>query len=286
MVLDGDLTVGGLGACTMLTGRCIQPLLGGVAMWSRYQALADSRVRVGELAAIRPEDRPDLPNLEVTEGRITLEGIRFGEMAGGGWLFDGLDLDVHPGQIIGIDSPNGSGRSSLLKLIAGEETPADGEIRIDGQDVTRHNVVPARPLVALVPADPGLVRGSFLQNLTLYQPEREDEALRLAQILGLDAIASALAEGWHTQIGVGAVPMAQGVVQRIGLVRALVQRPRILLLDDITARLDSRGDACLARLLVGLRGQCTVLLVSHRRSVLAVTDRVLEVHDGQLRPVA
>jgi ATP-binding cassette subfamily C protein LapB len=130
------------------------------------------------------------------------------------------------------------------------------------------------------------VHGTLLQNLTLYQPARERAALRLATELGLDQVASALPGGWHTPIGITATPLPRGVAQRIGMVRALMEGPRILLLDDVTSQIDSDGDARLTRLLQGLRGQMTVLIVSHRRSTLKIADRVLILEGGRLESLA
>ncbi len=282
MVIEGTLTVGGLGACTMLAGRCMQPLLGAAALASRLQALHHARRCVADLATLPAEARADLPALQVTAGRIDMHAVRFGARLDGGFLFQGLCLDVAPGEIIGVTGANGSGRSSLLRLITGEARPCQGRVRIDGQDLRVTNCVPARRLVALVLPDPPVVQGTLLENLTLHQPELTEGALRLAGTMGLDTVAARLPGGWHTPVGTGGAPLTRGVAQRIGLVRALVQRPRILLLDDVTAQLDSEGDDCLRRLLAALRGHTTVVLVSHRRSILAVADRVLLLADGHL----
>ncbi len=282
MVLDGQLTVGGLGACTMLAGRCMQPLLGGVALWSRLQSLRDAQRRVAQLADLPQEARPMLPALRVVRGGIELESVRFGRMADGGWLFDGLSLRVEPGEFIGINGANGSGRSALLKLITGEIRPEAGRVLVDGQDLRHVDVVPARGRIALVLPDPPIVQGSLLDNLTLHQPHLREQALRLGAALGLDGVAASLAGDWHTQVGAGSTPLPRGVEQRIGLVRALVQQPLILLLDDVHAQLDMDGDRRLARVLEAARGQMTVLMVSHRRSALALADRVLHVAGGRL----
>ena len=286
MVIDGTLTVGGLGACTMLAGRCMQPLLGGAALWSRLQAVGHARRCVAELAMLPVEARPHLPPLRPTAGRIALHGIRFGAMPDGTALFDGLSLEVAPGEIIGITGPNGSGRSALLRLITGEIRAASGAVLVDGQDLRLHDAVAARHLVALVPPDPALLRATLLENLTLHQPELTEAALRLAVAMGLDVMAARLPGHWHTPVGIGATPLPRGVAQRIGIVRALIQQPRILLLDDVNAQLDQDGDARMIRLLGDLRGRTTVVMISHRRSILAVADRVLQIADGQLKALA
>jgi ATP-binding cassette subfamily C protein LapB len=286
MVLDGALTVGGLSACVMLAGRSMQPLLGGIALWVRWQTLGDAKRRLAELDHLPVEARPALPPLRVQAGAISLRGVHFGPHIGGGHVFEDLDLEVRPGEFLGITGPNGSGRSSLLRLIAGEVRPLAGAIRIDGQDLAWHDHMPARRTLALVPPHPALLSGTLLDNLTLGQPALEPEAIELGARLGLEAVAASLPGGWHTPVGTGGMPLARGVRQRIAMVRALVQRPRILLLDDVTPQLDIDGDARLCRVLVALRGAVTILLTSHRPSVLARADRVLRIADGRLRPAA
>jgi len=286
MVLNGQLSVGGLGACTMLVGRTMQPLLGGVALWSRLQSLAESRRRVAEIGALPQEHSPGRPILEVSAGHILLRDVRFRNPRYADWLFDGLNLEAQPGEIIGITGSNGSGRSALLRLIAGDLKATSGQVQIDGQDLAQVDVGPARRLVALVPPDPALVRGTLLQNLTMHQPQREGLALRLATELGLDQVASALPGGWHTQVGVAATPLPRGAAQRIGVVRALVEEPRILLLDDITSQIDGDSDARLARLLADLRGRVTVVIVTHRPSTLNSADRVFAIRSSRLERVS
>ncbi|WP_201837017.1 peptidase domain-containing ABC transporter [Microvirga zambiensis] len=286
MVLSGQLSVGGLGACTMLVGRTMQPLLGGVALWSRLQSLAESRRRVAEIGSLPQERHAGRPVLQVREGHVVLEAVRFRTQHYSEWLFDGLALEAKPGEIVGITGSNGSGRSALLRLIAGDLQAKEGHVRIDGQNLADVDVGPARRLVALVPPDPALVRGTLLQNMTMHQPQREALALRLATELGLDQVASALPGGWHTQVGVAATPLPRGAAQRIGVVRALVEEPRILLLDDISSQIDSDSDARLARLMVELRGRVTVIIVTHRPSTLNIADRVYAIRSGGLERVS
>lgn len=284
MVLDGSLTVGGLGACTMLAGRSMQPLLGGAALWSRMQALREARARVAELDALPPERRAAAAPLLVTAGEVQLRGVRYGRLLDGSWLLDGLDLHARPGEMLGITGANGSGRSSLLRLVNGEAVPEAGEVLVDGQDLRAHDASMARAAIAMVVPDPPQLAGTLVDNLTLHQPGLREAAWRLAGALGLDAVAAGLPGGWETPLGAGGTPLPRDVRQRIGLVRALVQQPRILLLDDVTAQLDMEGDKRLAALLERLRGEVTVLMVTHRRSTLALADRVLRIDAGRLVP--
>ncbi len=282
MTIEGQLTVGSLGACVMLAGRCLQPVVGGATLWSRLQAVADRARRVAELEELTPERRPDLPALRPGPGRVAIERLRFGRMVDGRPLFDGLSLSVAPGELVGVMGPNGSGRSVLLQLVAGELHPDDGRVLIDGQDLAAVDVSAARRSVVLVPQDPAVLRGTLLENLTLFDPDRTEAALEAAVEVGLDELASSLPNGWNTQVASSGALVARGSVQRLALARALAMRPTVLLLDDVTAQLDADGDARLCALLDRLRGRTTVLMTSHRRGVLAHMDRVLTLRNGRL----
>ncbi len=282
MALDGRLSIGGLGAAVMLAGRSMQPLVGGITLWSRLQAVADRLARVAELDALPAESRPGLPPLRVGAGHLVIEGVTYGPQIDDRHLFEGLELEVAPGEHVGIVGRNGSGRSSLLQLIAGEVAPAAGRVLIDGQDLAQHDIGPARPAISLVPQGPAVVQGSLLVNLTLHAPGVEEAAMRAGALMGLDDFASTLPQGWHTRIGPGGVYLPRGMVQRLGIARALALSPRLLLLDDVTADLDPEGDACLVRALATLHGTTGVVMVSHRASVLNRMDRVMALGDGRL----
>jgi len=277
MVLDGTLTMGGLGACTMLAGRALQPLLGAAILWSRLQTIADQRRRVRELLDIPAEPRPGLALLRVPQGRVELRGVRFRPAPGAPLLFDGLSLSAAPGEAVGITGPNGAGHSSLLRLLSGEARPEAGLVLVDGQNLSLCDPASLRRHIALVPPGAAILGGTLLENLTLHDPELTDAALELAEALGLGAIAAGLAGGWHSPIGPGQAPLPQGVAQRVGLVRALARAPRVLLLDGVTDQLDSDGDARLTALLATLRGRVTVLHATHRPSALARCDRVVRL---------
>jgi ATP-binding cassette subfamily C protein LapB len=273
--------MGGLSAATMLAGRGMQPLLGAIGIWCRLQSLAMARARVAELAQL-PDERRGGAALLVPVGEIRLEQVRFRPLARGGHLFEGIDLTIAPGTLVGLCGVNGSGRSSLLQVMAGEEAPDGGRVLVDGQDLAMAaQDVAGR--IALVPSGTALVQGTLLQNMTLHDAGAERRAMRLGRQLGLDAVAGGLPQGWHTPVGAGAHPLSRGIAARIGILRALLAEPRILLLDDVTADIDADGDARLRQLLTALKGGTTVVIATHRRSILALADRVLMLEQGRVR---
>jgi len=289
MALEGALTMGALGACTMLAGRSLQPLLGASALWSRLRTMQEQGRRVRQLLELVPDGRPGLPALHLAPDQggplgVEFRSVRYGVRAGGRFLFDRLSFTVAPGECVGIGGANGAGFSSLLRLIAADARPLAGHVLLAGQDLARLDPVSIRRVVGLVLPNAPMLGGTLLENLTLHDAALNDRALGLAEAFGLDGVAAGLAVGWHTPIGPGHAPLPRGVMQRVALVRALARQPRILLLDGVTDQLDADGDRRLAQVLAGLKGRMTVLHATHRPSALARCDRVLRFADGRLVP--
>lgn len=285
LVIEGHLTTGGLGASVMLAGRCLQPVVGGAALWSRLQAVSERARRVAELDALEAEEEASGRTLPgVGPRHVALNDVRFGRRIDGSWLLSDLSVAIAPGELVGIIGANGSGRSVLLKLMAGEIHPDIGRVMIDGMDVRSLDMSATRRHVTLVPQDPFLLQGTLLENVTLFDPRREEAGLEAAAAVGLDDVAATLPHGWHTPVGADGAPLTRGAIQQLGLARAMAMRPELLLLDEVTAHLDAETDQRFHSLLESLRGRCTVVMTSHRRSALARMDRRLVLARGRLEP--
>jgi ATP-binding cassette subfamily C protein LapB len=141
-----------------------------------------------------------------------------------------------------------------------------------------------RRLIAFLPQSPALFRGSILDNLTMFQDgERVDAALAAAKLIGLHDKVRRLPAGYGTEIGDGAAEqLPSGMRQMIVVARALAGRQRIILFDEANSAFDSQSDAHLKQVLAALKGKTTMVLVSHRPSVLALSDRVFDIVGGKL----
>ncbi len=288
LVVDGTLTVGALVACTMLAGRSIQPLQKTLGIWTRYQSIRLARQQMQEIFELRPEAPPGLPPLPPPYGGIELFDVCFGygKNEDGEELptvVNGASLRVAPGETVAITGDGAGGKSTLLSLIAGLLRPTQGSVRIDGQELADFDPVSVRSHIAYVPQHSVLFNGTILENITMFRPHLEDAALDTARRLGLETTVLRMPLGFDTRVGTGAgETIARGIKQRIVIARALANRPRVLLFDDANTAMDSRGDAQLRSVLDSLKGQCTMVLVSHRPSILDIADRLYELADGQL----
>ncbi len=281
LVINDHLTMGALACCTMLSGQILQPLLRAISLWTEKESVDHRRTEVRLLI--------DLPSVELAPandpdvmGDVQFEKVVFGYDAASNFALRAVDLSIGAGTIIGVKGKNGSGRTTLLKLIQGEIEPASGRVTIGGVSTTDPNFRAIRPCIAYVGAAPVIFSGTIMENLTIFSPEKRDFARKMAQLLGLEATINLLPDGYETVLGRGIgddLPMS--IAQQVNIVRALTNRPRVLVLDEANMVLDAIAEPALIRALNTLRGRLTVIVVTHRPSLLALCDRLITVEDGQ-----
>lgn len=287
MVVDNALTVGGLSACTLLAGRALQPIQKAVGLWTRWQTARMMRERFETVFELPVEPQPVAAVTKPVVGALELRNVRWRPQAETDELFSGIDLVVRPGERVAIAGDNGSGKSTLLRLIHGSLAPTEGEVLLDGVpvgDYDRDRLLRSHG-IAFIPQRGELLRGTILENLTMFRRDRRKAALALASELGLDDVVYRLAQGYNTRVGDGASDLLpRGVVQRIAVVRALVAEPRVLLFDEANTAMDGPGDERLRQHFETLSRDVTVVMVTLRPSLQKVADRLLRLENGRLVP--
>ena len=280
-VINDHLTMGALACCTMLSGQILQPLLRAISLWTERESVDHRRAEVRLLL--------DLPSVEVAQaehaadvmGDIEFEKVTFRYDAAADFALGVVDLSIRAGTIIGVKGEDGSGRTTLLKLIQGDIEPASGRVTIGGVPTMDANFPAIRSRIAYVGAAPVIFSGTIMDNLTIFSPEKRDFARKMSQLLGLEATINLLPDGYETMLGRGMgddLPMS--IAQQVNIVRALTNRPRVLALDEANMLLDAIAEPALIRALQTLRGHLTVMIVTHRPSLLALCDRLMIVEDG------
>jgi len=280
-VINDHLTMGALACCTMLSGQILQPLLRAISLWTERESVDHRRAEVRLLL--------DLPSVEVAQaehaadvmGDIEFEKVTFRYDAAADFALGVVDLSIRAGTIIGVKGEDGSGRTTLLKLIQGDIEPASGRVTIGGVPTMDANFPAIRSRIAYVGAAPVIFSGTIMDNLTIFSPEKRDFARKMSQMTGLEAIINLLPDGYETMLGRGIgddLPMS--TAQQVNIVRALTNRPRVLALDEANMVLDAIAEPALIRALERLRGHLTVLVVTHRPSLLALCDRLMILEDG------
>jgi ATP-binding cassette subfamily C protein LapB len=286
LAIGGSLSVGAVAACTLLTGQVIQPVLRGISALGEIQRTRHDAVEGLRLFEL-PEQQAFDGTIEDFGDGIHVRDLSFRSKRMAGARFENASFSVEAGTITGIRGVDGSGRSTLMRILSGDLQPDGGTIRYGGHDLYGPAHALLRERISYVgPAAP-LFRGTILENLTMFgcsaTPERAREA---AALIGLEHDIHLLPNGYDTDLGVGVMEaLPSSTKQRIAIARALARGPRVLILDEANAPLDQRSEALLIEALKSLRGQMTILMISYRPSLLKISDHLLEVADGRVTPV-
>ena len=285
VVMDGNMTTGGLAACSLLAGRAMAPLQKALGVWTRFQTFLLARERLEEIFKLPAEAAGNLPKMESIRGRLELEGVsfRFGDKAPD--IISDASISIQEGECIAILGGNGSGKTTLLTLMQGAIRPKTGRVLIDGLDVTQYDPQSVRDKIAYLPQMGVLFQGTILQNITMFRPELDDVAVETAALLGLDEVVATMPMGFDSSVGDGAYDsLPRGIKQRIAIARALVNNPRIVLFDEANTAVDGAGDNFLRVWLERAKGKRTLVLVTHRPSLVKLADRVFDLDRGRLTP--
>ncbi|MEP4380064.1 MAG: ABC transporter transmembrane domain-containing protein [Alphaproteobacteria bacterium] len=286
LVLEERLTLGMLAACMLLAGRSVQPILRAIAVWVQFQNIKVAESRLQEIMQLPSESEGR--GLEVPEisGGFSCHDVGFVYPGTGDALFCNLDVSVETGETVAVVGQNGSGKSTFLWLAMGLLTPTAGEIRYDGVSVADLDPRVLRQQIAYLPQRGTLYRGTIRENMTMFAGEdRLDSAMEIARTLELDKVLARLPDGLDTKLGNSSNDiLAAGVRQRIAIVRALAAGPKIVLFDEANSAFDLQSDELLQRFFAEMKGAKTMVMVTHRPSLVRMADRVLEISNRQIRP--
>lgn len=251
---------------------------------SAVRALASSG-RVREILDEVPAQKLPLHPLNGSiEGEIVFEDVTFSYAGTARPAVEKLNFSVRKGETIGIIGPTGSGKSSLVGLVPRFYDAERGSVLLDGQDVTQIDTELLRGAIAVVPQKALLFTGTIAQNLRWGDEKATDEEMRAAaRIACADEFVTEFEKGYKTVLGQGGVNLSGGQKQRLSIARALLRKPKILILDDCTSALDADTEASVLNGLRENASDMTVLLISQRISTVMRTDRILCLSDGRIQ---
>ncbi len=280
-VIEGRMTLGEMAACTLLCGRTLQPTLQMLGLWSQYQT---TRVSQKHLAAGLSIPKYHSGALKPSiSGAICLENIFYCHAKTGEPLFKGLALTINPGEFVNICGGDGSGKSSLVQLMTGLVSPDTGKVLYDNIPIEEIDLCHLREQIGVVSERAHRFNGTIMENLTLFQGEdiAVDEA-ELLRSLGIEESVAKLAKGYSTKVHGGATDAPESLLQMVGIARALLSRPKVLILDEADNGLDQETNRHLANLLVSLKGQVTIILISQHSSLAKLADRQVLLTNGAI----
>lgn len=285
LIHDGELTVGGLIACVMLSARAMAPLVQVAQLLTRFHR---SMVSLRALDAIMksPVERPpgkEFLHRPELKGAVAFQDLRFAYPGHDIEALKGVSFSIEAGEKVGLIGRVGSGKSTVARLMLGLYEPTAGSILIDGTDIRQIDPIDLRRNIAYVPQDVFLFRGSVRDNITVAAPQAEDAAiLRAANLAGVDDFVSQHPMGYDLQIGERGEGLSGGQRQAIAIARALIHDPPLLIFDEPTSSMDTRGEDALKTRLGEILTDRTLILVTHRASLLSLVDRLIVFDGGRI----
>ncbi|TCM07469.1 type I secretion system permease/ATPase [Sphingomonas sp. PP-CC-3G-468] len=282
-VIGGHLTVGGLVAFNMLAGRVAMPILRLAQLAQDVQQVKISIDRLGDVlnAKAEPEHDPNRAALPAIKGRIQLERVRFRYNSDQPDVLKGIDLEISPGEMIGVVGPSGSGKSTFTTLIQRLHVPTQGRVLVDGVDLMLVDASWLRRQVGVVLQENELLNRSVRDNIALADPIASMErVIEAAQLAGAHEFILQLPHGYDSILEERGRNLSGGQRQRIAIARALINNPRILVLDEATSALDAESEEIIQTNLKSIAAGRTVIIVAHRLSAVRNADRIITIDNG------
>lgn len=282
LVIHDNLSPGIMIAGTILLGRAMAPVESLIGNWSGLVAARSAYDRLAKLFPVIFDDTRRQP-LPPPQGRIQVERAFLAGSDKDHPILRQVDFELPAGKALAILGPSGSGKSSLAKLIVGVWSPTSGHVRIDGAEIDHWDPNQLGPRLGYLPQDVELFSGTIAENIGRFDTSHHEAIIQAAQDAHAYALILRLPEGFDTKIGEGGIQLSAGQAQRIGLARALYGQPKIVVLDEPNANLDSEGEQALLQALAELKIQgSTVILITHKPSLVSSMDYLMVMRDGRV----
>jgi len=285
LISDGTMTMGSLIACVILSGRTLAPLGQISNLLGRFNQALNAYANLDQLMADRSaeEERRAQIRRSTIDGGISFQSVSLKYPDQNEPSLSELSFDIKPNERVAILGKIGSGKTSILRLIAGIADPSSGLVRLDDAEVKHLHPDDLRKHVGVVMQMPLLFSGSLKDNLLLGNPDASDEEiLEAAKIAGVDEIASALPQGFETLLKERGSQLSGGQRQAVCIARALVGNPKILLMDEPSSAMDSSTERQLLERLTPILEGKTLVLITHRGTLLDLAHRVIAIDKGKI----
>jgi ATP-binding cassette subfamily C protein LapB len=285
LIADGGLTMGSLIACVILSGRTLAPLGQISNLLGRLNQALTAFTNLDKLMSVQSveEERRNQIRRKSIEGGLSFVKASLIYPGQQQPALSEVSLTIKPGEHVAIVGKIGSGKTSILRLLAGLVEPSSGFVKVDDAEVAHLHPDDLRAHVGVVMQMPILFSGTLKENLALGNPNATDEEiLDAAKIAGVDEIAAQLPDGFETRLAERGSQLSGGQRQAVCIARALVGNPKVVLLDEPSSAMDSTTERQLLDRLRGYLKDRTLVLITHRGTLLDLVDRVIAVDQGKI----
>jgi len=283
-VIDGELTVGALVAFNMISTQAVQPILRLSQVWQDFQQVQISVDRLGDILNSPVEPQPlARTNLPAPRGAIDFKNVTFRYRHNSQDVLKDLNLQIRPGEVIGIVGPSGSGKSTLTKLVQRLYMPNEGQVLLDGADLSQMDPAWLRSHIGVVLQENLLFNRSIQDNIAFANPAlSRARVIELARLSGADEFINKLPQGYDTMIEERGSNLSGGQRQRIAIARALSTNPQLLIFDEATSALDYESERIIQNNMKFIVKNRTVIIIAHRLAAVRSCNRIFGMSDGRI----
>ncbi len=287
LVMQNEITVGQLAAFILYLGMFFGPIQTMGDLYNSVLSTAASAERIFNLLDTEPQVR-DLPGAEPLppiRGHVVFENVsfRYDTTPDNTWVLKNISFEAKPGETVALVGATGSGKTSILSLITRFYEPQQGRILMDGVPLLSGTIESLHNQIGIVTQENFLFTGTIMENLKFGRPSAtDDEVIEAAKTLGTHEIITRLAEGYESKVGERGTNLSAGERQLITFTRAMVARPRILILDEATSAVDTHTERAIQHALEELFARRTCFVVAHRLSTVRNAHRILVLNQGEI----
>lgn len=282
LVISGEASAGVMIATTTLLGRALAPVELIVGSW---RILAEGRAALRCLSELLngADAQPQRMSLPAPAGQLVAQNLMFRAPQGERMLIAGVSLQLAAGESLAVIGASGAGKSTLVRLLTGVWKPTAGVVRLDQADLSQWPRADLGPWLGYVPQDVELFPGTVAENIARLGEVDSEHVVRAAQRAQVHELILSLPEGYDTMVDPQGALISPGQRQRIALARALYGEPKLVILDEPNSNLDGAGEQALAETLKALRGEATVIVVTHRATLIQHVDKMLVLDAGKVQ---